>query len=666
MRDLARRHELDAIPRAHLELHLKRCESCQVLKEQLDFVEAGPGEGEPFDSVRQQAVYNRLIPVVNEVIASQSALRKRRRFLPVWVQEYGLLGLGACAASIMAVLTFWPADSGAPSKAEMALSSSQDTLAGKGADAFALSSTVDTLEGTVTVNGRSGETLDQFQVKTGTKIATAPNSQMGFRIGDTARVALMGEGQWEVTRLSPTAIGMRLQSGRLAVEFDGTIGQTLEVETPDSLVRVKGTVFTVEVLEVGGTRVGVVEGLVEVVPKRGSNLRPVELSADQSCAVPGSGEVMPIDEEQRALSAGLSDKELGKDEGTRLVRFDGSPEQVKVEVDGRVVGVTPLMVRVPSGNVTYRLSAPGMEPVDGTLDNEGENQVVVFAMEPAADFGPEGLEIVRVADPPPRPTVHPLKKDAPKAVFAADHPRWDLFLRAKSAVAAGDLKYAIGLLERAVNEVSGEKRMSSLMLLAECRAAVGDYVEAANTYQKIVELSSGAGEGQNARYEVGRLAMDKLGDMARARAAFTAYLASSRPGPLREDAYYSLCEVSSKEGNHSEALHCFNEFLRAFPGGHREADARLWRGALYQQDSQRKWADAERDLHAFIRTKPNHPRAEEARYRLVIGRYKLGDERGALRMIDEYNLYYPTGMYKARLAKVRSALTSSGRSDELP
>lgn len=668
LRDLARRQELDAILATHLELHLKRCARCQDLAEQLAVVEAGPGEPPPMDQERQKAIYNRLLPVVNELTAADSPLRRpRHRPWNVWMREYGLLGLAACAAAVMLVLTFWPTAATQTSSAGPAAIAAHEVQATPlPTDAngpFSLPSTVDHLEGSVAVDGRSAEAIEQFDVKPGTRISTDIESRMGFRMGDTAKVALMGQAEWEVTRLSPTAIGLRLTRGRLAIEFDGTIGQTMEVETPDSIVRVKGTTFTVEVLELGGTRVSVVEGLVEVVPKRGPNLLAVELAVDQSCTIPGPREVIPLSEEQRALAAGLPNEHLVEDTGTRVVRFDGSPEKVKVEVDGRVVGITPLMVRVPSGPVAYRLSAPGMAAVEGTLDAEGEHQAIVYAMEPAPDFGPEALEIIRITQPRTRPD-SPARHAATNEADTTASPRWSLFQRAKSAVAAGDLRYAIGLLERAVDDASGEKLIFGLVLLAECHAALGDYLEAAAIYERIVDLASNNAEGQNARYEVGRLAMDKLGDLPRARAAFTAYVASTKPGPLREDAYYSLCEVAGKEGNHNEALRCFNEFLRSFPGGHREADARLWRGALYQQDSQCKWADAERDLQAFIRAKPNHPRTEEARYRLVIGRFKLGDERGAMRMIEEYELNHPKGSFKTRLDRIRAAIVNSGQLEE--
>jgi TolA-binding protein len=149
--------------------------------------------------------------------------------------------------------------------------------------------------------------------------------------------------------------------------------------------------------------------------------------------------------------------------------------------------------------------------------------------------------------------------------------------------------------------------------------------------------------------------MDQLGDLSRARAAFTAYVASPSGGGLREEAYFSLCELDGREGAHRDALHCFNQFLRAFPGGHLGPDARLWRGALYQ-DLERRWADAERDLLTFVRARPRHPRVDEARYRVAIGRYQVGDRRGALRVINEYLTAHPQGRYRLRVERLRRAV----------
>jgi len=222
---------------------------------------------------------------------------------------------------------------------------------------------------------------------------------------------------------------------------------------------------------------------------------------------------------------------------------------------------------------------------------------------------------------------------------------------------AGSIPHAIELLERAVAESSGADLIGGLSLLADCYAAAGRYAQAAATFDRVAGLAPGTEAAQNSRYEAGRLAADRLGDAARARAAYTSYLASPVGGPLREDAYLALCRLDGREAKHREALHCFNEFLRAFPGGHHEAEARLWRGAL-TQDIEKRWDAAERDLLQFVAARPRHPRAEEARYRVALGRYHAGDRPGALRMISEYLREHPEGQYRLRIERLRHAIVS--------
>ncbi|HUT79058.1 MAG TPA: tetratricopeptide repeat protein, partial [Polyangia bacterium] len=419
--------------------------------------------------------------------------------------------------------------------------------------------------------------------------------------------------------------------------------------TPDSLVRVRGTSFTVEVIPGSASRVGVIEGRVAVLPA-GGNGSELEVTAGEVLELP-RGVVAPLGEEQRALAADLAppggdDIDLDLAGGGRLVRFAGSPERVVVEVEGRVVGITPLIVRLPDEPLSYTLTAPGMEPLAGRLEDDSDG--VGFELAPAVAYLPRTAptQVAPASD----------RRRVPAAVAAGEpaNGRWNLTQRARAAMAAGDLPYAIGLLERAALESSGEDLVGGLSLLADCYAAVGSYAQAARTFDRVAGLVPGTETAQNSRFEVGRLAADRLGDHARARAAFTSYLASPVGGALREDAWFSLCKLDGREAKHREALHCFNEFLRAFPGGHHEAEARLWRGAL-TQDVEKHWAAAERDLIWFIEARPRNARAEEARYRVALGRFQGGDRRGALKMISEYLREHPEGQYKVRIERLRRA-----------
>jgi TolA-binding protein len=59
---------------------------------------------------------------------------------------------------------------------------------------------------------------------------------------------------------------------------------------------------------------------------------------------------------------------------------------------------------------------------------------------------------------------------------------------------------------------------------------------------------------------------------------------------------------------------------------------------------------------SFIQAKPRHPRAEEARYRVALGRYQTGDRRGALRALEEYLRKHPKGQYSVRAQRLRQAI----------
>jgi len=456
----------------------------------------------------------------------------------------------------------------------------------------------------------------------------------------------VGDTRWRASSATENFLEMELDMGRLAVEFDGGTGKMLDVRTPDSIVRVRGTVFTVEVIPMGGTQVSVLEGHVDVVSLGGAS-QVVEVGEGRMVSVPGE-RLQDLGDEQRALAMQVLAAEDGfVASAGRIVRFGGSPERAKVEIDGRLVGYSPLSVRLPEGPVTYRLSAPGMEPLEAPLSNEQIGEHVTFELAPAADYEPVMVAGETVIER--RPAAEDAsRRGTPKI-------RWGLVERAHAAMTAGDIPFAIELLERLAAESSGDKLVSALSLLAECYSSMGRFADAADAFDRVASLVPGTKIAQNSRYEVGRLSMERLGDFARARAAYTAYVASPLSGELREAAYFSLCRLDGREGAHQEALHCFNEFLRTFPGGFYEPDARLWRGALYQ-DVLKRWADAERDLTSFLKAKPRHPRCEEARYRIALGRYQVGDLRGSLRMIDEHVKEHPAGQYTVRAKRLRRAI----------
>jgi len=636
-RSLVARERLDAAGRAELDLHLRRCRECRALAEDLDRVEAGAGEIPQLSDDASRAIYDRLVPLVHEVSSGYSDAPRSSRARPVLGWATAAAFAAAAAAVIALRLGGEDAIVAPAAEPEVAPASSAPVVS---------EGRVVRAEGKVLVDGSDLADRGVFSIADGTAAEVEEGGRLSFRVDDVALVSLVGEARWSVSSASDQLLEMELPSGRLAVEFRGSSGRMLDVRTPDALVRVRGTLFTVEVIPGEATRVGVVEGWVEVVPV-GSGSSTVVVSEDRLVSIPG-GAVTAIDDAHRFLAAEVETLDFFEAVPGRMVGFDGSPERVRVEVDGRLLGVTPLSVRLPDGPVSYRLTAPGMAPMEGSIAEGSGSHLVGFSLVQEGDYEPA------VSRPAGGRSVARAAGSATDGADGGEEP-WDLSARARAAMMAGDVPYARGLLERAASEAAGDDLIHGLSLLAECCAAMGDWAAAVAAYERVESLAPGTDVAQNSRYEIGRLAMDRLGDFSRARAAFTAYVASPLGGALEEEAYYSLCEIDGREGKHRSALHCFDEFLRVHAGGRHEPEARLWRGALYQ-DVERRWTDAERDLGAFVSAKPRHPRVEEARYRIALGRYQVGDKRGAMGMLDEYLREHPDGRYHLRAVRLRRAI----------
>jgi tetratricopeptide (TPR) repeat protein len=641
-RNLLRIDALDAVERGFMDMHMKRCSVCRDIAQGLALIEAGPGEIEEISEERIQNVYRRLIPAVHEISTQMTQPKKSWSFLK-WRSAYamGVAFVFACVvAGVFLFQNIGEQTTGVVGQPTITrVVPSEDLSIGF----------VDRCEGRVRIDGEDIFGEKRFSLRGGTQIEVDKDARFSFHVGNLVRVALFGKTTWRLVEAQEDRVVVYLDSGRLAVDFNSQYGKALTVTTRDATVRVRGTIFTVEALTTGHTSVGVIEGRVNVVSHRAAS-RTISVGVDQAVTVPGNGEFESVTDAQRSLVAELSFIGQYPEELTRMVRFDGSPEKARVEVEGRVVGTTPLAVRVPEGPFTYKLTAPGMEPVVGTTTGYDSNEQIAFAMLPAYDYQPAAVRHTSFAGKKRRASR--LSDETPRTTSRKS---MDLYERARSAMTAGDIPHAIALLERANETVDGKKLVTGLALLAECYAALGIYHKAADVLDSIVEEMPNSAVAQNARYEIGRLAMDQLGDYSRAKGAFTAYVASRIGGELKEDAYYSLCELDGRRGEHRNALHCFNQFLISFSEGRYEPSARLWRGALYQ-DVEGRFADAERDLLSFIKARPRHPRTDEARYRVALGRYQGGDKRGAMRMIREYLRHHPNGKYRLRAERLRLAI----------
>lgn len=145
----------------------------------------------------------------------------------------------------------------------------------------------------------------------------------------------------------------------------------------------------------------------------------------------------------------------------------------------------------------------------------------------------------RVAPPDELASAQPLRRDeAPPAPMAA------------VPASAASIPSGRELFERA----------------AESRR-LGDAAGAARAYEELLRLHPGDARASLSAFELGRLRMDRLGDLAGAIVALERAVAMNIGPSFREDALARLVTVYASQGNHAACQRARDRYLSSYPTG---------------------------------------------------------------------------------------------------
>lgn len=344
---------------------------------------------------------------------------------------------------------------------------------------------------------------DTFHV--GTRFTVDPHGAL--QVGLVGKIlANFGPGsQVHWTRVDPGAVALELGRGMIAVRYERLPADPiLEVHTPTAIVRVVGTVFTVEVDDVGNTAVAVLRGEVEVLGPDGADLL-AEVGAGYRFDVSRST-YADIGREEVRLALPLSDESHGEPGAAVLADGTVPPSWVVPGLpdDPDLRRIEHIVVRAPA---IVTPQAPGERPPT--------DRSYKARLSPHGDDDGQAL-------------IDKLVRDTRAS---------------KREQLMASLAHCQDLYE------SAETRYLSARCLTQFMSEHGD--------DDIVE----------GHLLIGILRMDFANDYPAAKQAFKKFLTRAPDHPDAEVARYRLWLAGTENGDIQEAIEHGRDYLRRYPDG---------------------------------------------------------------------------------------------------
>jgi hypothetical protein len=255
--------------------HIQQCRHCRRMHRLLYAVYEGPAVPPPLSGVREEKEFHAILRRMKEETPAP--------WIHKWALGFGVTALAGAAAAL--TLTLFDVNPLAPLSGEPnpqvavamdpdvsgLLGSPREGVPAGGSSLRHAAQAYGRIVGgaaTVTAQGASEpSTSSTFGVGTRFEVSPTDSLQVGFVGKMVASFSPGSEVTWSTG--SPSLIEIELERGMVAFRYDRDPSDPiLQVRTPDAIVRVVGTVFTVQVEEDTSTAVSVLRGQVDVLDPR--------------------------------------------------------------------------------------------------------------------------------------------------------------------------------------------------------------------------------------------------------------------------------------------------------------------------------------------------------------------------------------------------------------